>query len=209
MLTDLQDKTQLTRKSIVHILKESGRLSDLKRNPQQFVKQATESINTSKRLALVDGIKYQRLGDDAYYAQELFETEELTAYLRNSMETSDRCVHERVVYDSGGIERVFAESLERNEAIKVYAKLPGWFKVPTPLRTYNPDWAVLIDTDAGERFYFVVETKGSLLDEDLRHKEAAKIKCGEKHFEAIAVEEDPAKYKRARTVEDMMAHAVG
>lgn len=206
VLTDLQDKTQLTRKSIVYILKESGRLGDLKRNPQQFVEQATEAINASKRLALVDGIKYQRLGDEAYYAQELFETEELTAYLRNSMETSDRCVHERVVYDSGGIERVFAESLEKNEAVKVYAKLPGWFKVPTPLGTYNPDWAVLIDTDGGERLYFVVETKGSLLDEDLRHKEAAKIKCGEKHFEAIAVEEDPAEYKRARTVEDMMAH---
>lgn len=206
VLTDLQDKTQLTRKSIVHILKESGRLSDLKRNPQKFVEQATESINSSKRLALVDGIKYQRLGDDAYYAQERFETEELTAYLRNSMETSDRCVHERVIYDSPGIERVFAESLEKNEAVKVYAKLPGWFKVPTPLGTYNPDWAVLIDTDEGERLYFVVETKGSQFDEDLRHKEAAKIKCGEKHFEAIAVEENPAEYKRARTVEDMMAH---
>jgi restriction endonuclease len=29
----------------------------------------------------------------------------------------------------------FAEQLEKNEAVKVYAKLPGWFKVPTPLGT--------------------------------------------------------------------------
>lgn len=28
--------------------------------------------------------------------------------------------------------------------MKVYAELPGWFKVPTPLGTYNPDWAVVI-----------------------------------------------------------------
>ena len=206
ILTDLQDKTQLTRRSIVNILCDSGRLGDLKRNPQQFVELAAEFINVAKRQALVDGIKYQRLGDEAYYAQELFETEELHAYLKNSMETSERCLHERVVYDSAGIERVFAESLEKNESVKVYAKLPGWFRVPTPLGSYNPDWAVLIDTEEGERLYFVVETKGTLLDDGLRQKESAKIKCGEKHFEAIAVDDPPAKYNRARTVEDLMAH---
>lgn len=40
---------------------ESGRLDDFKRNPQQFIELATEIINRSKRLALVDGIKYQRI----------------------------------------------------------------------------------------------------------------------------------------------------
>ena len=59
----------------------------------------------------------------------------------------------------------FAEQLEKNDAIKVYAKLPGWFKVPTPLGTYNPDWAVLVETEERERLYFVVETKGSLFTE--------------------------------------------
>src|SRR5207248_4054788 len=81
LLTDLQDKTQLTRRSIVRILTDSKRLDDFKRNPQQFVELATESINRTKRLALVDGIKYQRIGDEEYYAQELFEQEELTGYL--------------------------------------------------------------------------------------------------------------------------------
>ena len=37
LLTDLQDRTQLTRKTIRHILTESGRLNDFKRNPQQFM----------------------------------------------------------------------------------------------------------------------------------------------------------------------------
>ena len=31
----------------------------------------------------MDGIKYQRLGDEHYYAQELFEQEELIGYLKN------------------------------------------------------------------------------------------------------------------------------
>ena len=92
ILTDLQDKTQLTRRSIHRILLESDRLDDFKRNPQQFIELAAEIINRSKRLALVDGIKYQRVGVEEYYAQELFETEELSGYLK-SMIDAKRSVH--------------------------------------------------------------------------------------------------------------------
>jgi type III restriction enzyme len=205
LITDLQDKTQLTRRSIVEILRESRRLNDFKRNPQQFIDLASEAINRTKRLALVDGIRYQRIGEDHYYAQELFQQEELTGYLKNTLETQ-KSVFQHVVYDSAGVERRFAEDLEANEAVKVYAKLPGWFKVPTPLGTYNPDWAVLIEIDGEEKLYFVVETKGSSWWDDLRHKEGAKIKCGEKHFEAIATGDNPAKYIKATNVDDVMRH---
>ena len=203
VLTDLQDKTQLTRKSIVRILTGSGRLDDFKRNPQHFIELATEAINRTKRLALVDGIRYQRIGDDEYYTQELFDQEELTGYLKN-MFAAEKSVYEHVIYDSAGIERGFAEQLEKNEAVKVYAKLPGWFKVPTPLGTYNPDWAVLVDKDGEERLYFVVETKSTLFTDDLRDKEGAKIKCGEAHFETLAVGDNPARFIVARNVDDML-----
>lgn len=204
LLTDLQDKTQLTRRSLVRILIGSGRLDDFKRNPQQFIELATESINRTKRLALVDGIKYQRIGDEHYYAQELFEQEELMGYLKN-MVNATKSVYEHVVYDSSGVERTFAEELEKNEAVKVYAKLPGWFKVPTPLGTYNPDWAVLVEKDGSERLYFVVETKSSLFTDDLRDRESAKIACGKAHFKALAVGENPAEFITARNIDDLMA----
>lgn len=204
LLTDLQDKTQLTRRSIVQILTDSGRLNDFKRNPQQFIELTSETINRTKRMALVDGIRYQRLGEEHYYAQELFEQEELTGYLKNMIAT-EKSVYEHVVYDSSGVEKTFAEQLEKNEAVKVYAKLPGWFKVPTPLGSYNPDWAVLIEKDGVERLYFVVETKSSLFTDDLRDKESAKIKCGEAHFLALAVGENPARYIKARNIDDVMA----
>lgn len=203
LLTDLQDKTQLTRRSLVRILIDSGRLDDFKRNPQQFIELATESINRTKRLALVDGIKYQRIGDEHYYAQELFEQEELTGYLKNML-AATKSVHEHVVYDSSGVERTFAEQLEKNEAVKVYAKLPGWFKVLTPLGTYNPDWAVLVEKDGAERLYFVVETKSSLFTDDLRDRESAKIACGKAHFKALAVGENPAEFITARNIDDLM-----
>ena len=206
LLTDLQDKTQLTRRSLVRILTESGRLDDFKRNPQQFIEHTGEAINRTKRLAIVDGIRYQRIGNDQYYAQELFETEELTGYLKN-MVPSERSAYEYVVYDMG-VERAFAEQLEHNEAVRVYAKLPGWFKVPTPLGTYNPDWAILVEQDGCERLYFVVETKSSLFTDDLRDKERAKIHCGEAHFRALAVGDNPAKYIKATSLDDLFAAAL-
>ena len=205
IITDLQDKTQLTRGSIVRILRESRRLEDFKRNPQQFIDQAAEAILQTKRKALVDGVKYQRVGEDHYYAQELFALEELTGYLKNTID-AEKSVHQAVVYDSGGVEKGFVEDLEKNEAVKVYAKLPAWFKIPTPLGTYNPDWAVLVEDNGTERLYFVVETKGKTAELDLRGAEYGKIKCGEKHFKSVAVREDPAKYIAATSVDDLMRH---
>jgi len=205
LLTDLQDRTQLTRRSIQRILSGSRRLNDFKRNPQAFIELTAEAINRCKRLAVVDGIKYQRLGDEHYYAQELFEQEELTGYLKNLLDAT-KAVYEQVVYDSD-TERTFGDQLEKNSAIKVYAKLPGWFTVPTPLGNYNPDWAVLVEKDGAERLYFVVETKSGLFADDLRAQEQAKIDCGKAHFAALKAGEDPAEYRVARSVSELLSRA--
>ena len=203
LLTDLQDRTQLTRRSLVTILTESERLDDFRRNPQQFIEQTAEQINRCKRLALVDGIKYQKLGDQQVYAQELFEQQELTGYLKSMLQDTAKSIHEHVVYDSA-TERDFAQALEFNQDVMLYAKLPNWFKVPTPLGNYNPDWAVLLQKDGVQRLYFVVETKSSLFADDLRDKEWAKIECGRAHFAALATGENPARYLVARSFDDVL-----
>ena len=202
LLTDLQDRTRLTRRTIHRILIGSERLDDFKRNPQQFIELAAEAIKRCKQLAVVDGIKYHRLGDEHFYAQELFEQQELTGYLKNLIPVQ-KSVYEQVVYDSDP-EATFADQLEKNLAIKVYAKLPGWFRIPTPLDTYNPDWAVLVEKDGEERIYFVVETKSSLFTDDLRDKESAKIECGKAHFKALSICETPARYVVARSLDDVL-----
>jgi len=199
----LQDSTQLTRGSIVKILQQCRKLQDFIRNPQSFVTMAAEAINRTKRLAIVDGIKYHKIGDQDYYAQELFEQEELKGYLKNTVPAT-KSVYEQIIYDSAGVEKNFAEDLEANEAVIVYAKLPSWFKVPTPLGTYIPDWAVLIEDNGQERLYFVMETKESNWTDDLRSKEGAKILCGKKHFEDIATDKNPARYIQTTSVRDMM-----
>ena len=120
---------------------------------------------------------------------------------------STKSVYEQVIYESG-TEARFAEQLEQNTAVKVYAKLPGWFRVPTPLGSYNPDWAVLVDSEEGERLYLVVETKGSLVTSNLRVIEEAKIKCGRAHFNALRAGQSgqsPAQYAEATSVDELLA----
>jgi type III restriction enzyme len=203
LLTELQDRTQLTRRSICRIVLESGRVDDFKRNPQQFIQIAAEAIARCKRLAIVDGIKYRRLGDDHFYAQELFEREELTGYLKNMLD-SEKSVYERIIYDSA-TEAAFADQLEKNTAVRVYAKLPGWFTVPTPLGSYNPDWAVLLSEDGTERLYFVVETKSGLFADALRDAERAKIECGKAHFGALASDSSAARFLVATKLDDLFS----
>lgn len=180
----LQNETNLTRRTLVEILVRSERLEDFRDNPQKFIEQVLEIIRRQMRLFIVDGIKYQKIGDDHFYAQELFEEEELFGYLSRNMIESEKSVYDHVVYDSD-VEANFAEAFERNDEVKVYAKLPWWFRIDTPLGSYNPDWAVVVDVGGKERLYFVVETKGDLFSDALRPSEKAKIQCGEKHFEAL------------------------
>lgn len=183
----LQNETNLTRKTIVEILLRSKTLHLFKKNPQRYMEQVAQIITAKMRHMIVDGIKYTKIGDDEYYAQELFETEELSGYLYKNMIESRKSVYEYVVYDSANEEN-FAKSFEQNERVKMYAKLPSWFAIPTPLGSYNPDWAVLIEVDGKDKLYFVLETKGDITFDALRPKESAKIKCGKKHFEALGNE---------------------
>lgn len=199
ILSTLQDSTQLTRKSLAAILTEVDFSSHFKKNPQQFIEVASQVINNAKKLALVDGIKYQRIGDNDFYAQELFLDGEIMGYV-SSMIESKKGVSDHVVYQSG-TEREFAEQLESNESVKVYAKLPAWFKVPTPLGHYIPDWAVLIEKNGVDRLYFVVETKSTTMGGALRPDEAAKIDCGAVHFEEIGkANNNPAKFIKAKDI---------
>jgi len=202
ILTELQDRTQLTRRSLSRMLIDCGRLYDFEKNPVEFIRQAAELINREKRKAIVDGIRYVRLGEGEVYAQELFKQTEVTEYLKEHLIRSTKSPHDHVVFDSKGVEQAFVKGLESNGDVKVYAKLPDWFKIPTPLGTYNPDWAVLVERGGEQRLYFVVETKGSIYKDDLRSKEAMKIKCGEKHFEAVRVCEPGVQYMVEKSFEE-------
>lgn len=134
---------------------------------------------------MIDGIKYEKIADQEW-SMRLFEDEEVLSYLTNRLEVS-KSVYDAVVYDSD-TERKFAEDLARREDIKLFVKLPQWFKIETPIGTYNPDWAIVKHND--NTIYLVRETKATKNFEQLRNLEADKIKCGRKHFQSLNVNFD-------------------
>jgi type III restriction enzyme len=185
IVTYLQNETNLTRKSIVEILKGCLNLHFFKINPQKYIEGCIDIINEQMRHHIIDGIAYKKIGDDDIYNQVLFENEELYGYLNSNMLESSKSPYEYVVWDSG-IESSLAQEFERNTNVKTYVKLPKWFRIETPLGYYNPDWAVLFEKENEERLYFVVESKGTMGFEFLRPVEQGKILCGKSHFKEIA-----------------------
>ena len=185
VLAYLQNETELTRSTLVRILRESGRLAEIFANPQRFLDQVASVLKYELHRLLVDGIKYEKIagtGPDAEWEQILFKNEELINFL--TAEPAKKTPYEYVVYDSE-VERVFAQGLNSREDIRLFMKLPDWFKVDTPLGSYNPDWAIL--KHGSDTIYLVLETKGTKDFLKLRSSEADKVRCGKAHFEALGV----------------------
>ncbi|TDA68683.1 MAG: type III restriction endonuclease subunit R [Clostridia bacterium] len=185
ILAYLQNETELTRSTLVRILKESGRLAEFFNNPQRFMDTVASILKCELHRLLVDGIKYERIdgiGAAAEWEMLLFKNEELINYL-TALQVN-KSVYEYIVYDSE-VEREFARRLDEREDIKLFVKLPGWFKIDTPVGEYNPDWAIV--KHDGQAIYLVRETKGTRDFLKLRTSEADKVRCGKKHFEALGV----------------------
>jgi type III restriction enzyme len=183
MLGYLQAKTELTRKTLAAILIQSGRLNEVQYNPQQFLEQAKQAIEAELRELMIAGIKYEKINGQEY-EMLLFEEREIFGSDLNKV-LVENSLYEEVFVDSE-VEREFAEAMSTREDIKLFIKLPGWFKIDTPLGTYNPDWAIVKQED--ERVYLVRETKSTKDELKLRNSEWAKIKCGAAHFETLQVD---------------------
>ncbi|MDA8097684.1 MAG: hypothetical protein RDV00_01410 [Clostridia bacterium] len=144
ILAFLRRETELTRGTLVEILKQSGRLKEFVLNPQSFMTETAKLINRALHEMVIDGIKYEQI-EGQYYEMRLFEEKEIEEYLSRLYEVQskdDRTPYDYIPCDSGP-EREIAEKLDADRNVKFFCKLPSWFMVPTPLGNYNPDWAVV------------------------------------------------------------------
>jgi type III restriction enzyme len=185
VLAYLQNETELTRSTLVRILKESGRLTEFFADPQRFMDAVANILKYELHRLLVDGIKYEKIGGigpQSEWEMMLFKNEELINYL-NALQVN-HSVYEYVVYDSE-VEREFARQLDQRQDIKLFVKLPGWFEIDTPVGKYNPDWAIV--KHDGQAMHLVRETKGTRDFLKFRTSEADKVRCGQKHFETLGV----------------------
>jgi len=192
MLAYIQSKTELTRSTILEILKNSKRLKELLLNPQLFMDNAVSKIREELHQLMIDGIKYEKIGGKIY-EMTLFDDSDFEIYIDNfthevgktqatdedKQKAREKTIYENYIPLDSNVESQFAKDCETSNDIEFYFKLPFWFKINTPIGTYNPDWAVVFKGE--KRIYFVAETKGK--DEELRPTAKMKIHCGKEHFE--------------------------
>lgn len=190
IITELQEATSLTRRTIIDILIQSGRLKEFIHNPNDFIQMIKRTLLDVLAKTVIDGIQYQEIEGNIYELRELQKDgeEEKGRFLDQmyAVKHKDKTVFDYVIYDSDP-ERQFAELLDGREDIKLFMKLPDKFRIPTPVGDYNPDWAIVKHENGQEKIYMIRETKSTQQESLIRLTEQAKIDCGRKHFEAIGI----------------------
>ncbi|WP_416189103.1 DEAD/DEAH box helicase family protein [Neisseria sp. CCUG17229] len=215
VLYELEKKTRLTRATLFEILQQSGRIGEIGNNPQQFIDLAAEKILLALNGLMIEGIEYFKL-EESGYAQSLvdwqkLEQEGIEFFLnpftfevgKEGGKQQKTIVSDYIPLDSA-TEKEFAAACESHENVRLYFKLPHWFKIPTPIGAYNPDWALVLENQ--EKVYFVAETKntGKGIQEGvdidkLGMLEQQKIACAAKHFTVF----DGVHYRVVQKLEEL------
>jgi len=180
----IQEDTKLTRDTVSKIILEAKNYDAFLNNPEKFCFEATKIIRDELLKQYVSQVEYEIIPES--YSVDEFES--ISSY-KDSTQKVERSIYDAIVFDSD-VEKNFAIDLDKDERIKLFVKLPSWFKVTTPVGNYNPDWAIVtakrdLKGNEKEKVYFVIETKGDITD--LRPSEKAKIDSAKKHFEVIEV----------------------
>ena len=179
-------ETGLTKNSVVEIFTKVSNFDLIFKNPEEYIRSVILIIEGCKNDMLVnEGLQYLPIKDA--WKVELFEDFEGYKSSLIDFTHSDKTIYDYVLFDSEG-ERKFAENLELLDTVKLFAKLPHWFVIDTPLGGYNPDWAIVMNDADGQKLYLVRETKFIEDLNNLRPSEEKKIICGKKHFRAIGLD---------------------
>jgi type III restriction enzyme len=201
IITELQEATSLTRKTLVDILVASNKLGQFISNPNDFISMVKKHLQNVLAAAVVEGLQYEKIGGYVYELRELqkdgMEERDLFIDRLYEVKNKQKTDFDFIQIDSEGIdapERQFAELLDSREDVKLFMKLPDKFKIDTPVGNYNPDWAIIKQVDGKDHIYMIRETKSSLDESKRRPTENAKIKAAEKHFEAIGLKGESVDY---------------
>lgn len=185
VVESIKNETKLTRKTVAEILLRADNAKMFVTNPERFCFEASRIIKAELTKKFVEQVSYEVVPET--YSTSQFES--MLAY-KDTIQPVTKSIYDAIVYDSD-VEQKFALKLNEDERIKLFIKLPNWFKVDTPVGSYNPDWAIvtvrrnLQGKGGDEKIYFVIETKGNL--NNLRKAEQEKIASAKKHFEVISV----------------------
>ncbi|MFP6085585.1 DEAD/DEAH box helicase family protein [Helicobacter pylori] len=106
---------------------------------------------------------------------------------KSAQTPSPNYLYETIIYDSKIEEEVSEEGVQTLEgkSIEVFAKLPK-FKISTPYKNYEPDFAYLLKDEKGAKIFFVCETKGYEKESDIPPDEKRKMDYAKKFFETLS-----------------------
>ena len=202
LIDEVSKNARITRKTSALIL--SGinidKFAQFKVNPEDFIMQVSRIINDQKAVTLINNIKYDKTKE--VHEDNIFTINNFSGSFKENILKVKKHIYDYVKTDSN-IEKKFAENLDIAEnKICVYAKLPSGFKIPTPVGDYNPDWAIVFNSDNVKHVYFIAETKGSMSTMQLKKLEELKIGYARKHF-ALLKDED-VEYDVVSTYDDLL-----
>lgn len=180
---EIVTRTNLTRRTVAAVL---SRIHCIKfqligKNPEEFIANSSRIINEVKSELIVNHISYHKT-ENRFDAATVFGNDS-KAVLQSEM--LKHHIYDYLITDSA-VETAFAKELDTAQEVLVYAKLPKSFFITTPVGNYSPDWAIVFDQHKVRNVYFVVETKGSAPELELRGVEKLKKHCAEAHFDSIS-----------------------
>ncbi len=196
LLEHVTPPVRLTRRTLLEVFKRTKNKQAALDNPQGFASVAARIIKEKLLDQLVAGIRYEKINE--WYEMTQFEDipswEEYLVPSRRLDGSDGACIYDHIAWDSA-VEKEFAQELEKLDYVKLYVKLPAWFKVGTPVGEYNPDWAIVLEDrdEYGQPtgkplLYLVRETKDPPDLSKLRPDEANKIRCGQSHFRELGLD---------------------
>jgi type III restriction enzyme len=173
---------KLTRKTLLALIVGTKNRKAALDNPQEFAFQAARIIREEAIKQLVAGIQYFK--DGTWYDMTEWVEEEET--VSDRLVPVDNSIYDYIVVQSE-TEKRFVEKLKKRKDVRLFVKLPAWFKVATPVGQYNPDWGLVMEQvdafgDTGPLLYLIRETKSTTIASELRGTETQKNHCGERHF---------------------------
>ena len=194
LVEEISEKTGLCYTSVLKIVAGINNQGQYIKNPPVFMEQAVFKIRQVQLDELVRCIEYTPTGNIYEFKFDDFSKDGCEDWIA----TPNHGVWDKSLYDSL-YEKEFAKEADKitNTEVLCFLKFPSWYKIPTPIGNYEPDFGVVLhkrllsSPNEDKEYYFVVEIKGTDDINDTRAltpHEIGRIKCAVKHFKSLGIE---------------------
>jgi len=194
IVEEISEETGLGYTTLYKIISGITNYEDFVKNPPKYTHQSIARIKHIELEEMVRGLDYHLTNENFPFDFDDF-VKNISD--KDYVDTPNRGVFDKVLIDRGSSpERNFAIAADHDDEVICFLKLPSYYKIPTPIGTYNPDFGLVMKRkslkDGKEsEFYFVIETKGTNDINDkkaLKESELYKIQCAIKHFDTIGID---------------------